>query len=76
MVREAARKGLGISILPRFLVSEDLRDGSLVPLLEEFSVTAYWLKVLVPRMKMNRPAIRELVAYLKDSVQSESALGR
>ena len=76
MVREAARKGMGISILPRFLVSEDLRDGSLVPLLEDFLVTGYWLKVLVPRMRMNRPAVRELVAFLKDSIQPNSSLTR
>ncbi|MEP7245585.1 MAG: LysR substrate-binding domain-containing protein [Gammaproteobacteria bacterium] len=71
MVRDAARMGLGITILPRFLVNEDLREGTLVQLLEEFPVTVYWLKVLVPRMKMNRPAVRELVSFLKDCMQPE-----
>ena len=28
-------------------------------------------KVLVPRMKMNRPAVRELVSFLKDCMQPE-----
>jgi DNA-binding transcriptional LysR family regulator len=69
MVRDAARMGMGITILPRFLVNEDLREGTLVRLLEDFPVTVYWLKVLVPRMKMNRPAVSELVSFLKDSMQ-------
>lgn len=69
MVRDAARMGLGITILPRCLVNEDLREGTLIPLLEEFPVTIYWLKVLVPRMKMNRPAVRELVSFLKECMQ-------
>jgi DNA-binding transcriptional LysR family regulator len=69
MVRDAARMGLGITILPRFLVDEDLRKGTLIALLEDFPVAPYWIKLSVPRMRMNRPAVRELVAYLKSSMQ-------
>jgi DNA-binding transcriptional LysR family regulator len=69
MVRDAARMGLGIAILPRFLVKEDLAQGTLVPLLEDFPVNTYWIKTSVPRMKMNRPAVRELVAHLKSEMQ-------
>jgi len=68
MVREAARMGLGIAILSRMLVEEDLRTGALVPLLEDFPVAAYWVKLMVPRMKMNRPAVRALVAFLKENM--------
>lgn len=68
MVRDAARMGMGISILPRMLVDEDLRAGTLVQLLEDFPVTAYWVKLMVPRFRMNRPAVRELVHFLKASV--------
>jgi DNA-binding transcriptional LysR family regulator len=68
MVRDAARAGLGIAILPRMLVSDDVKDGTLVPVLEEFPVTPYWLKLLVPRMKMRRPVVNALVRALKESV--------
>jgi DNA-binding transcriptional LysR family regulator len=68
MVRDAARMGMGITILPRFLVNDDLREGTLIALLEDFPVTVYWLKALVPRIKMNRPAVRSLVMFLKDSM--------
>ncbi len=69
MIRDAALKGMGITVLPRFLINEDLKSGALVRVLEDFSVTQYWLKVLVPRMKMNRPAMRELVEFLKSRMQ-------
>lgn len=69
MVRDAAVMGMGITILPRFLVRDDVAAGRLITLLEEFPVTTFWLKVLVPRMKMNRPVIRELVAFMKDATQ-------
>jgi DNA-binding transcriptional LysR family regulator len=68
MVRDAARAGLGVAILPRMLVEEDVRAGTLVPLLDDFPVTPYWLKLLVPRMKMRRPVVDALVQYLKDSI--------
>jgi DNA-binding transcriptional LysR family regulator len=70
MVRDAARMGMGITILPRMLVDEDLRAGSLVELLAEFPVASYWVKMLVPRMKMNRPPVSALVNFLKDSMSS------
>jgi DNA-binding transcriptional LysR family regulator len=69
VLREAARRGLGIAILPRFLADEDLDSGLLVPLLEEFPVAVFWVKALVPRMKMNKPAVRELISFLKASLQ-------
>jgi DNA-binding transcriptional LysR family regulator len=68
-IRDAALRGMGITVLPRFLIKEDLKAGALVRVLEGFSVTQYWLKVMVPRMKMNRPAMRELVEFLKARMQ-------
>jgi DNA-binding transcriptional LysR family regulator len=70
MVRDAARMGMGITILPRMLVDEDLRNGALVSLLEDFPVAFYWVKMLVPRMKMNRPAVHALVTFLKESMRA------
>jgi DNA-binding transcriptional LysR family regulator len=70
MVRDATRMGMGISILPRMLVDEDLRNGSLVEVLDEFPVAGYWVKMLVPRIKMSRPPVSALVNFLKESMQS------
>jgi DNA-binding transcriptional LysR family regulator len=71
-MREAARHGLGIAVLARYLVADDIRSGKLVPLLQEFPLATHWLKALVPRMKMTRPVVREFVAFLKTRLQDAS----
>jgi DNA-binding transcriptional LysR family regulator len=70
VILEGVRRGLGVAILPRYLADEDLKVGRLVPLLDAFPLATYWLKALVPRIKMDRPAVRELVAFLKARTQS------
>jgi len=70
VILEGVRRGLGVAILPRYLVDEDLKVGRLVPVLDAFPLATYWLKALVPRIKMDRPAVRELVAFLKARTQS------
>jgi DNA-binding transcriptional LysR family regulator len=63
--RDMARRGLGITVLPLYLAAEDIRSGRLVALLGDYPLQSHWLKALVPRMKMNRPLVREFVAFLK-----------
>lgn len=72
MVRDAARMGLGIAILSRMLVDEDLRSGALVPLLTNFPVATYWVKLMVPRVKMNRIVVRSLIDHLREKLQAVS----
>lgn len=62
---EAARRGLGVAVLPRYLAEDDLRTGRLVLVLHDFPLAVFWLKALVPGMKMHKPAVRELMAFLK-----------
>ena len=69
VLREATLKGLGIAALPRYLVEHDIRTARLLTLLDEFPLAVFWLKVLVPSLKMSRPAVRELVTFLKASTQ-------
>jgi DNA-binding transcriptional LysR family regulator len=70
VIIEGVRRGLGVAILPRYLADQDLKSGRLTALLEGFPVATYWLKALVPRIKMERPAVRELVAFLKARIQA------
>lgn len=68
LVADAARNGIGIAVVPRFLVEQDLRDGTLVPLLPQYPLADYWFKALVARYRMNRPAVREFIEFLKEQV--------
>jgi DNA-binding transcriptional LysR family regulator len=64
-LRAAALRGLGITILPRDIVQDDLNAGTLVQLLSEFPVYRLWLKALVPVTKMHNALVREVLAFLK-----------
>ncbi len=64
-LRSATLRGLGIAILPRDLIEEDLRSGKLVQLLTDFPVSRMWLKALVPYTKMSSPLVREVLEFLK-----------
>ncbi len=65
VLREGALAGIGIAVLPHFLVADDLQGGALVELLPQYPIPAFWLKALIPRLKLNKPAVHELVEYLK-----------
>jgi DNA-binding transcriptional LysR family regulator len=65
VLREAAQRGIGIAVLPHFLVADDLRNGTLLELLPDYPIPLFFLKALVPRIKLNKPAVHELVEYLK-----------
>jgi DNA-binding transcriptional LysR family regulator len=69
VVREAARRGIGIAALARYLVEDDLRNGRLVPVLEDFPFVTHWLKALVPRTSLARPAVHEFVEFLKEQLR-------
>lgn len=81
VVIEAARRGLGFAALPTYLVAEDIIEGRLVRVLEGYPLVVPWLKALVPRMKMDKPAVRELISFMKARIQpvapwDEHALSR
>jgi DNA-binding transcriptional LysR family regulator len=72
-LRSAALRGLGIAVLPRDIVQEDLNAGTLVQLLPNFPVHRLWLKALVPSTKMHNALVRETLAFLKAHMPTPTA---
>ncbi|HEX5747181.1 MAG TPA: LysR family transcriptional regulator [Archangium sp.] len=64
LVRQAALAGLGIAHVPRFLCSEELRTGKLVPVLEEWSTGQSTLRALYPSRRHLSAAVRALLDLL------------
>ena len=50
-------------------VQDQLKAGTLVELMPAHPIPTFWMKVLVPRIKMNKPAVAELVTFLKSRMQ-------
>jgi DNA-binding transcriptional LysR family regulator len=69
---EATRRSLGLAMLPRYVADPCLVSGELVATLPQYPIASFWLKALVPRIKMRKPAVRELVSFLKTRMHAAS----
>lgn len=61
----AAEEGLGLSVVPEFLVRESIEQGRLVAIMPEFPITPFWFKAMVPRNKAQRAEVAALLEHLK-----------
>jgi len=66
VLREAAARGLGISQATRWLFRQDLEDGTVVPILEEFEVEADPISVVYPADRHLPAKIRAVIDFLVD----------
>lgn len=64
VLRDAAVKGLGIALLPTFIVADDLKDGRLVPILETYAAPEPWLTALYPPTRHLSAKIRVFTDFL------------
>lgn len=63
-IREAALRGLGIALLPRFVVEDELRRGLLVPVLSDHPLPSSALYAVFPASGRIDRATRALVDWL------------
>jgi DNA-binding transcriptional LysR family regulator len=66
VLREAAIKGLGIALLPQFIVESALQDGRLKLVLPEYRLTELSIEVLYPVNRHLSTKIRLLVDFLRE----------
>ncbi|MDF4345083.1 LysR family transcriptional regulator [Vibrio parahaemolyticus] len=69
-LRKAALKGVGIVQLPSLMVTEQLKDGSLIHLLPEWQPKRDIIHVVYPSRRGLLPAVRALIDYLSNYYQS------
>jgi DNA-binding transcriptional LysR family regulator len=61
----AALEGNGIALLPSYAVAATLRAGTLVRVLDGFTIPTLWMKALIPEDRAGIPRVRALLAFLK-----------
>jgi DNA-binding transcriptional LysR family regulator len=66
LLLRAAVAGMGIARIARHVAEQNLARGELVAVLPDFPVPEFWVKALIPKNRMERPAVRALLAILKD----------
>ncbi|EPY01702.1 LysR family transcriptional regulator [Magnetospirillum fulvum] len=65
-IRVAALNGLGLACLPTFIVGEDLRAGSLVPVLTEVTHQDGAVFAVYPHARLLSPKVRVFIDFLAE----------
>jgi DNA-binding transcriptional LysR family regulator len=73
VLREAVRQGLGIAVLPTFLVEDGLAAGTIMPVLGSYRPPPMWIKAQVSTQKAARPSVNALLDFLQDRLLSPRA---
>ena len=66
---DAALNDLGISISPKWLVRNNLENGSLIQVLSRYPPTPYEVQALYPHRKYVPAKVRNFIAYLKKELK-------
>jgi len=69
-LRDAAIKGVGLIKLPDYYISEDLKSGDLVSILENYQEPEEGIWALYPQNRHLSPKVRLLVDYLAEQLGS------
>lgn len=69
LLLSAALAGNGVAILGDYLARPAVRAGTLVPLLADFPLDAFWLKTLLPENRASVPKVQALVRHLKAALE-------
>lgn len=72
LVRDAAVAGLGLAMLPTFIVGAALEAGSLVPVLQAYQLPSAKVFAVYPQHRQGSVLVRLLIDYLKDSLAASA----
>jgi len=64
LLRAATLRGLGISLIPGFLIADDVREGRLVPLLPQFQPVEFSMHALYPHRHLLSAKVRAFLDLL------------
>ncbi|MNI11280.1 LysR family transcriptional regulator [Pseudomonas putida] len=65
-IREMALAGIGIALIPDFLVIEDLKTGRLMQLLDDWQSRTLEISVVYPSRRYVPKSVREFIAFLEE----------
>ncbi len=71
-LKTAAHKGLGVVLMPDFLIKDELQAGDLVPVLKDWYAENDVIHALYPSVKGLPPSVSILLDFLKQRISSFS----
>lgn len=76
MLKFAALQGTGMTVLPDYLCSDELRQGLLVPVLPGWSLPPMKVLAVFPSRRGMVPAVRRFLDFLADNVVGERVVSQ
>jgi DNA-binding transcriptional LysR family regulator len=70
VLAQAVRKGLGIALLPNFIISQDLQAGKLKVILPEYEATELTLSIIYPVNRHLSTKVKLFTEFLKNRVNN------
>ena len=70
-IKECAKKGAGLALLPDWLVKQDIVDGKLIPIFQDYSVTASGFDQSVWLIYQSRAYLPKKVRFFIDYITSK-----
>jgi DNA-binding transcriptional LysR family regulator len=74
-IRDAAIAGMGLTLLPTFLVADALQAGKLLPVLQDTPVVSDGIFVVYPPDRYLSTKVRALIEHFDGSVQGNASVG-
>ncbi|TKC81709.1 LysR family transcriptional regulator [Trinickia terrae] len=68
MIRDAAAAGLGIALLPEFIVAEALASGRLVEVLQDYALSSITVYAVYPQHRQSSVTIRAFTQFLREQL--------
>jgi len=72
-IRIAAKKGLGLVMLPEYIVSKDIEKGHLQVVLQDYAVEPMHIHAVYPHRKYLSAKVRAFLIFLEDWLKTRSA---
>ena len=67
LIVDAATDGGGIAVVSKLISKQAMREGSLVPVLEEFPLPEHWLKAFLPQSRVGLARVQALLTAIRGS---------
>lgn len=66
ILKQMTIEGLGVTIIPTYMCNQEVADGSLVPLFEEWGMPSVDVYALYPKHKLNIPKVKAFLQYIQN----------
>jgi len=65
ILKQMAIEGVGIAIIPDYMCHQEIKDGTLIPLFEQWGMTDVDVYALYPKHRLNIPKVKAFLEYIQ-----------